>query len=125
MIEELLNNNLTEFYLTTGRTLAQYNNSSQTNKSKKLHKRYSEDILLVSESDAHLFTTKRVVLKTKNGQTTPLSVKISDKIKPKTLFTTFHHAKSNINALFGDKRDEVILAGAFKSIKVEVIPQNE
>jgi len=125
MVEELLNNNLTGFYLTTGRTLAQYNNASQTNKSKKLHKRYSEDILLVSESDAHLFTTKRVVLKTKNGQTTPLSVKISDKIKPKTLFTTFHHAKSNINALFGDERDEVILTAAFKSIKVEVIPQNE
>ena len=43
MVEELLNNNLTGFYLTTGRTLAQYNNASQTNKSKN----YIKDIVKI------------------------------------------------------------------------------
>jgi len=42
-------------------------------------------------------------------------------VQPKTLFSTFHHASSKINALFGDAADEVILTAAFKTIKVEVI----
>ena len=57
-----------------------------------------------------------------HGETAPLRIKLTDKVQPKTLFTTFHHSKSRINAIFGDKRDELILTAAFKSIKVEVIP---
>jgi formate dehydrogenase major subunit len=121
MVEELVSNKLTGYHLSTGRTLAHYNNAAQTSKSANLMKRYEEDILLVSEEDAHAFTSERVILKSKYGQTTPLLVKITDKIEPKTLFVTFHHAKSKINALFGDARDEIILTAAFKSVKVEVI----
>ena len=75
----------------------------------------------MSEADAAEFTTERVILKSEFGQTNPLTVKITDKVEPKTLFVTFHHANSRINALFGDARDELILTAAFKSIKVEVI----
>ena len=122
MVQEILEENFSGYYLTTGRTLAHYNNASQTNKSPKLQKRYSEDILLVNEEDSQDFPTEFVTLQTQHGQTTPLRVKFTDKVQQKTLFTTFHHAKSNINALFGDERDEVILTAAFKSIKVEVVP---
>ena len=122
MVQEILDKRLTGYYLTTGRTLAHYNNAAQTKRSPRLNERYDEDILLVSEADAHDFTTQKVILKSKYGETTPLTVKITDKIKPKTLFVTFHHAKSKVNALFGDARDELILTAAFKSIKVEVIP---
>ncbi len=122
MVEEILSKSLTGFYLTTGRTLAHYNNAAQTLQSPKLNDRYSEDVLLVSEADAKHFTTERVVLKSKWGETTPLLVKITDKMPPKTLFVTFHHAKSKINALFGDARDELILTAAFKSVKVDVLP---
>ena len=108
------------YYLTTGRTLAHYNNAAQTKASEKLNKRYEEDILLVSEADAEAFATQRVVLHTKHGQTAPLRVRITDRVHPGTLFVTFHHADSRINALFGDKHDELILTAAFKSIKVTV-----
>ncbi len=50
MIEEILqkqfyNNSLDGYYLTTGRTLAHYNNAAQTKRSSKLHTKYDEDIL--------------------------------------------------------------------------------
>ncbi|MEA3374454.1 MAG: molybdopterin-dependent oxidoreductase [Campylobacterota bacterium] len=122
MIEEIINKKLSGYYLTTGRTLAHYNNAAQTKQSESLNKRYDEDILLVCEEDANDFRTEKVILKTEFGQTNPLTVKITDKVQPKTLFVTFHHADSRINALFGDRRDELILTAAFKSVKVDVIP---
>lgn len=121
MVEELLAKKLTGYYLSTGRTLAHYNNASQTSRSDKLNKRYEEDILLAHEDDATDFTSQRVVLKTAFGQSAPLTVKFTDKIQPKTLFCTFHHSRSGINKLFGDRCDVFTMTAAFKSIKVEVI----
>ncbi|WP_345992638.1 molybdopterin-dependent oxidoreductase [Sulfurimonas sp. HSL-1716] len=122
MIEEIVNKELTGYHFTTGRTIAQYNNASQTSRSEKLNKRYDEDILLVHEGDRGDFTTEKVILRSEFGETTPLSVQFTEKIQPKTLFCTFHHAKSKINSLFGDKSDELILTAAFKSVKVEILP---
>ena len=124
MIPELIENKAVKggYYLTTGRTLAHYNNAAQTKASESLNKRYDEDILLVSEADAAAFPTAKAILHTEHGRSAPLSVKITDKVQPGTLFATFHHAASRINALFGDKRDELILTAAFKSIKVEAEP---
>jgi formate dehydrogenase major subunit len=124
MVPELIEKRQVEggFYLTTGRTLAHYNNAAQTKASESLNKRYDEDVLLVSEADAAAFPTAKAVLRTEHGQTAPLTVKMTDKVQPGTLFATFHHAASRINALFGDKRDELILTAAFKSIKVEAEP---
>ncbi len=121
MIAEIRNNRLEGYHLTTGRTLAHYNNAAQTLRSDALNRHYSEDILLVCSDDAADFTSKQVVLKSAFGQTAPLTVRLTDKVQPKTLFVTFHHAASKINALFGDKRDELILTAAFKSVKVEVV----
>jgi len=121
MIQEIMDKKLTGYHLSTGRTLAHYNNAAQTSQSEKLMKRYEEDVLLVSESDAVDFTSEKVILRSEFGETNPLIIKITDKVEPKTLFSTFHHASSRINALFGDASDELILTAAFKSIKVEVI----
>ena len=121
MIEEITSKKLTGYHLTTGRTIAHYNNAAQTKRSESLNKRYDEDILLVNEGDAADFTSDKVILKTEFGETTPLTIKLTEKVQPKTLFSTFHHSKSKINALFGDKSDELILTAAFKSVKVEVI----
>lgn len=125
MVQELKNKTLKGYHLTTGRTLAQYNNAAQTKQTKALTERYGEDILFVSLDDEADFPTKRVVLQSKYGKTKPLTVKFTHKIKPKTLFVTFHFAKSDINRLFGDKSDELIFTAAFKSIKVDVIPVDE
>ncbi len=122
MIAELREKRLEGYHLTTGRTLAHYNNAAQTKQSESLNKRYDEDVLLVNENDAADFPSEFVILRTEHGETAPLRIKLTDKVQPKTLFTTFHHSKSRINAIFGDKRDELILTAAFKSIKVEVIP---
>ena len=121
MIKEITEKKLTGYHLSTGRTLAHYNNAAQTSRSKNLMKRYPEDVLLVCEEDAADFVSEKVILKSEYGETTPLTIKITDKVQPKTLFSTFHHASSKINSLFGDARDEVIMTAAFKTIKVEVI----
>lgn len=122
-VEELLNAQSHEgYYLTTGRILVHYNNSAQTKACDKLSRSHSEDTLLVSVEDEEFFEYKDfVVLKSEYGQSAPLRVKVSSTVKKGTLFTTFHHAKSNINFLFGDESDELIKTARFKSIKVEVI----
>ena len=124
MVTELIDKQRVDggYYLTTGRTLAHYNNAAQTKASHSLNKRYDEDVLLVSEADEAAFPTGKAILRTEFGETAPLSIRVTEKVRPGTLFTTFHHAASRINALFGEKRDELILTAAFKSIKVEAIP---
>ncbi len=128
MVEDILNgdfynDSLWGYYLTTGRTLVHYNNSAQTKESPRLQESYSEDILLAPEYAQKIFKSDKVILKTIYGQTEPLSVKYTDKIREKTLFCTFHHAKSKINHIFGDECDELIMTAKFKSLKVEVLPQ--
>ena len=59
-----------------------------------------------------------VSLRSRYGKTEPLKLKLSKRIKKGTLFTTFHHAKSKINFLFGDESDELTKTARFKSIKV-------
>jgi formate dehydrogenase major subunit len=122
-VEELLKHKTHDgYYLTTGRILVHYNNSAQTNACDKLSRSHSEDTLLVSVEDEEFFEYKDfVVLKSEYGQSAPLRVKVSSTVKKGTLFTTFHHAKSHINFLFGDESDELIKTARFKSIKVEVM----
>lgn len=125
MVQEILDKSfykdgLDGFYLTTGRTLAHYNNSAQTKRSKKLLTKYDEDIILASIEDEGKFGD-RVKLQTEYGETSILSVKYTDKIKPRTLFTTFHHSESKINAIFGDECDELIMTARFKSLRVRVV----
>ena len=125
MIQEILDghfykDDLEGFYLTTGRTLAHYNNSAQTKRSKKLLTKYDEDVILASKEDRAILSD-RVILKTSYGETIALPVKFTNKIKPRTLFVTFHHSKSRVNSLFGDEADELIATARFKSVKVEVI----
>ena len=126
MVEEILEkrfytDTLEGYYLTTGRTLAHYNNAAQTKRSAKLDTKYDEDVILAPLEDKEKFGDK-VILKSTYGESEALNVKYTDKVKTKTLFCTFHHAKSRINTLFGDEADELIMTARFKSVKVEVIP---
>jgi formate dehydrogenase major subunit len=117
---EFYTKQLEGFYLTTGRTLAHYNNAAQTKRSSKLLTKYDEDVILASSEDKDILSDK-IILKSPYGETSVLPVKFTDKIKPRTLFVTFHHSKSRINALFGDESDELIITARFKSVKVNVI----
>ena len=121
-INELLTaKKVSHFHLTTGRALPHYNNAAQTKQSPKLLSKHEEDILLVSTQDEENFPKGRVILRTEHGETASLKVKFTDGIKPGTLFTTFHHNNSKINYIFGDRKDDLILTAAFKSVEVEVI----
>ena len=129
MVEEILErrfyrDSLEGYYLTTGRTLAHYNNAAQTKRSQRLETRYDEDLLLANPEEQERFG-ERVILRSEYGESEALRVVYSEGIRPRTLFCTFHHAKSRINALFGDESDELILTARFKSVRVEVIPVGE
>jgi len=121
-IKQLYNNtNYNTYYLTTGRTIVHYNNSTQTKCSPTLISKHNQDILLVSIEDKDNFTSDTVVLKSAYGQTNQLKIKFVKTLKKGTLFTTFHHAKSHINYLFGDESDEVIKTARYKSVEVTII----
>jgi formate dehydrogenase major subunit len=109
------------YYLTTGRTVVQYNNSSQTKLSEVLVAKYDKDILQISIEDKDKFDTNKVVLKSIYGQTNPLDIKFVKTLKTGTLFSTFHFSESKINYLFGDESDELVDTARFKSIEVEVV----
>jgi formate dehydrogenase major subunit len=122
-VEQIINEQIEgSFYLTTGRTIVHYNNAAQTNKSEALFSRHDEDILQVSFEDKDKITSNKVILRSPYGETAPLSVKFVKGLKKGTLYTTFHHAKSRINYIFGDEADEKVLTARFKSVKVEVEP---
>jgi formate dehydrogenase major subunit len=108
------------WWLNTGRALAQYNNAAQTNKSEKLTKRYSDDVLLVNE--CHRGEISEIVkLKSRYGESGELKVKFTTSIRPYTLFSTFHFAKNRINFLFGDEADHKVKTARFKAVEVEII----
>lgn len=122
-IEKLVKNIKTpadEFYLTTGRTICHYNNAAQTVQCEPLNSRYSADIVLASIEDKARFKSDTIIMKSEYGETTALHVKFVKTIKTGTLFSTFHHASSHINYLFGDEADELIMTARFKSVKVNV-----
>lgn len=120
-IEELTTKQSYEgFYLTTGRVLVHYNNAAQTKHSPKLQSKYEEDLILASIEDEHKFSSDRVILRSEYGVTTPLPIKFVKTVKPGTLYTSFHHAKSKINYIFGDECDELIMTARFKNVKVDV-----
>lgn len=109
-----------EFYLTTGRTIVQYNNAAQTKRSEALNSKYDKDVVLASIEDKDRIGSDNIIMRTQYGETAVLPVKFVKTIKQGTLFTTFHHATSKINYIFGDEADELIMTAKFKSIRVEV-----
>lgn len=129
MVQQILDKNLFDgklegYYLTTGRTIAHYNNAAQTKQTESLLEKHDEDILLAPLGDEEKLGSK-VILKSEYGESEALTVKYTSKVKTKTLFCTFHHAASRVNAVFGDEADELIWTARFKSVKVDVIPVSD
>ena len=129
MVEEILEGEFNQdplkgWYLTTGRVLPHYNNAAQTKRSTKLITKYDRDIL-VAPMSAKEFFGDQVLLKSKNGESEALSVKYSNTIREGTLFCTFHHSSSKINALFGDTCDSLVMTAQFKSLKIDITPLSD
>ncbi len=125
MVEELLEKGrFDDFYLTTGRILLHYNNSSQTSRCKTLEKfkLFQEDVVYASEEDRErLNNAERIKLISENGETPFLPLVFNRHIRRGTLFVSFHRAKSLINSLFGDESDRFVKTARFKSVKVRVV----
>ncbi len=117
-IKNLITKAPKKFYLTTGRVLTNYNNSSQTAKTDRLAQLHSEDILLLSAEDFDTDKSFDMVLDSAYGQSGRLSVKISKTIATGTMFCSFHHPKSKINYLYGDESDTRTKTACFKSVEV-------
>jgi formate dehydrogenase major subunit len=96
------------FLLVTGRTLAQFNAGTMTNRTPN-HELRPADLLDISPSDAAwlgLASGDLARVTSRYGATT-LPVHISDAMKPGEVFATFHTANAFVNRLTSGHRDRV------------------
>jgi formate dehydrogenase major subunit len=108
--------------LTTGRILSQYNVGTQTRRTGNVAW-YSEDILEIHVQDAAARNIKdgdAVTVSSRVGSTT-LHAKISKRVNPGVVYTTFHFAESKANAITTDLSDWATNCPEYKVTAVEVV----
>ncbi len=107
--------------LTTGRILTQYNVGSQTSRTPNTVW-YSEDLLEIDASDAAtrgIETGDMVSVASRYGET-ELRAIISDRVRPGLVYTTFHFAESQANAITSNLSDWATNCPEYKTTAVEV-----
>ncbi len=107
--------------LTTGRILTQYNVGTQTRRTAN-SKWHPEDRLEISREDAEargIRDGEWVQLTSRFG-TTKLRAQFSMRVNAGVVYTTFHHAKSRVNAVTSDLSDWATNCPEYKVTAVEV-----
>jgi len=107
--------------LTTGRTLTQYNVGAQTRRTENLAW-HSEDVLEIHAHDAEqrgIRDGALVAISSRAG-TSVLKARISDRIQPGVVYTTFHHPVSGTNVVTTDNSDWATNCPEYKVTAVEV-----
>jgi formate dehydrogenase major subunit len=107
--------------LTTGRILSQYNVGTQTRRTANLAW-HDEDLLEISADDAAargLATGDRARIVSRYG-TTELTVRISERVNPGIVYTTFHFAHTMVNNLTSNLDDWATNCPEYKVTAVEV-----
>ena len=92
--------------LTTGRILSQYNVGAQTRRTAN-SQWHQQDVLEISADDAVARGIRDgdwVNINSRFGATR-LSAKLSARVNPGVVYTTFHHPESHVNALTSDRSD--------------------
>lgn len=92
--------------LTTGRILSQYNVGAQTRRTKNVSWHH-EDLVEIHPHDAEERGVKEgdwVGINSRAGETV-LRVKITDRVQPGVIYTTFHHPESGANVITTDNSD--------------------
>lgn len=107
--------------LTTGRILSQYNVGAQT---RRTHNTawHAEDILEVHPHDAEERGIKEgdwVGIVSRAGETV-LRAKITERVQPGVVYTTFHHPESGANVITTDNSDWATNCPEFKVTAVQV-----
>jgi formate dehydrogenase major subunit len=108
--------------LTTGRILSQYNVGAQTRRTAN-SQWHTQDVLEISPDDAMargLRDGDWVNINSRFG-TTRLTAKISARVNPGVVYTTFHHPESHVNALTSDRSDWATNCPEYKVTAVDVM----
>jgi formate dehydrogenase major subunit len=111
--------------LTTGRILSQYNVGAQTRRTANAvwHK---EDLLEIHPHDAEQRGVRDgdwIRLKSRAGETS-LRAKLTDRVAPGVVYTTFHHPETQANVVTTDYSDWATNCPEFKVTAVQVSPAN-
>ena len=111
--------------LTTGRILSQYNVGAQTRRTEN-NQWWDEDVLEIHPSDAEAQGVRDggwVSLKSRKGEIT-LRAKLSDRMAPGVVYTTFHHPDTGANVVTTDNVDWATSCPEYKVTAVAVAPAN-
>ncbi|MAX53415.1 MULTISPECIES: formate dehydrogenase subunit alpha [unclassified Methylophaga] len=107
--------------LTTGRILSQYNVGAQTRRTEN-QAWHDEDVLDIHPSDAEVRGIKEndwLGITSRAGQTV-LRARITDKVLPGVVYTTFHHPGSGANVITTDNSDWATNCPEYKVTAVQV-----
>jgi len=111
--------------LTTGRILSQYNVGAQTRRTEN-SQWHPEDMLEINPQDAELRGVRDgdwVRVQSRAGETT-LHAKITDRVAPGVVYTTFHHPLCQTNVVTTDNSDWATNCPEYKVTAVQVSPSN-
>ncbi|TCT13713.1 formate dehydrogenase alpha subunit [Tepidamorphus gemmatus] len=111
--------------LTTGRILTQYNVGAQTRRTANVTW-HDEDVLEIHPHDAEqrgIRDGDLVALSSRIGETS-LRARISERVQPGVVYTTFHHPESGANVVTTEFSDWATNCPEYKVTAVEVRPTN-
>ncbi len=111
--------------LTTGRILTQYNVGAQTRRTEN-SLWMEEDVLEIHPSDAQtqgIVDGTWVSIRSRKGETS-LRAKISMRMAPGVVYTTFHHPESGANVVTTELSDWATQCPEYKVTAVQVTPAN-
>ncbi len=111
--------------LTTGRILSQYNVGAQTRKTANVEW-WEEDLLEIHPADAEAHGIREgqwASIKSRKGETT-LRAKISERMTPGVVYTTFHHPGTGVNVVTTELSDWATECPEYKVTAVQVAPAN-
>jgi len=109
--------------LTTGRILSQYNVGAQTRRTEN-NVWHHEDVLELHAHDASergINDGDLVTLRSRKGETT-LHAKVSDRMQPGVVYTTFHMPESGANVVTTEFSDWATSCPEYKVTAVQVLP---
>ncbi|MDE3238617.1 MAG: formate dehydrogenase subunit alpha [Paracoccaceae bacterium] len=111
--------------LTTGRILSQYNVGAQTRRTENTAW-HPEDLLEIHPQDAEdrgINDGDYVRLSSRTGDTS-LKARVTDRVAPGVVYTTFHHPTTQANVITTDYSDWATNCPEYKVTAVQVAPSN-
>jgi len=112
--------------LTTGRTLSQYNVGAQTRRTPNLEW-HTEDLLEIHPHDAEQRGIKdggQVSITSRAGDTV-LTARVTERMQPGVVYTTFHHPLCGTNVVTTENSDWATNCPEYKVTAVQVAPVNQ